>query len=168
MPRIFLLGLLLSVLGASAASAQTMDKNQFQLYLHDLDRDTTRWIGVVSEVDVSSLKDLPYRKGRLMEQVLGTLRGDLSEIQKEIVDLKSDPTLTAQVELLMELEEAKSSMDDLTSDLDIQAPADMDKFSRWLNDATRSFGEINDASLKLYGHIHSLTQQIDARKECWK
>ncbi len=103
-----------------------------------------------------------------MDEVLGTLRDNLSEIQKDIGNLKNDATLTSQVELLMDMEEAKGSMDDLAGDLDIVDPVDLDKFTRWLNDADRSFGEMNEASVKLYKHVHSVAQQIDNRKECWK
>ena len=72
-------------------------------------------------------------------------------------------TFTSQLDLLMDLEEAKSSMDDLSNVLDIEDPTDLAKFSEWLNDVTRTFGEMNDASLQLYQHMRGIFQGIDGR-----
>jgi hypothetical protein len=170
MRRTRLLGLFLSVLGASSTSAQTypMDKNQFQLFLHDVSRDSVRWMEVVSEIVVASLKDLPYRKGQLVDTVKRTLSKNLASIQEDIGNLQKSVTLTSQLDLLWDLEEAKGSMDDLASDLDIEDPTDMDKFTRWLNDAARVFGEINDSSVKLYKHLRATSDRIDSRGDCLK
>ena len=40
-----------------SAQSHLMNKAEFELFLHDLDRDTVQWINVASEVDISSLKD---------------------------------------------------------------------------------------------------------------
>lgn len=72
MRNIFLVVLMAFVMDVPSASAQAspqtsvkahlMNKAEFALFLHDLERDTARWMNVASEVDVSSLKDLPYQR----------------------------------------------------------------------------------------------------------
>jgi hypothetical protein len=114
-----------------------------------------------SEVDVSSLKDLPYRKGQLMEKAKNRLHKNLSAIQDDVGSLRKAVTLTSQLDLLLDLEETASSMDDLGNDLDFENSADLDKVSSWLSDAGKASGEILDAVVKLYGHLRELSRHID-------
>ena len=106
-----------------------MNNTEFELFLHDLDRDTARWINVASEVDVSSLKDLPYRKGELLEKTKQSINKTLSALQMDIIDLRKAVTLTNELILLTNLADSASSMADLASKLDIKNAADSDKYS---------------------------------------
>jgi hypothetical protein len=84
-----------------SAQSHLMNKAEFELFLHDLDRDTVvQWINVASEVDISSLKDLPYRKGELIEKTKQSLNKTLSALQTDVSDLRKTVTLTNEFILL--------------------------------------------------------------------
>jgi hypothetical protein len=150
------------------AQARFMNNTEFDLFLHDLDRDSARWMNVASEVDVSSLKDFPYQKGHLTDSTKQNLRRSLMAMRQDIASLTTRVTLVGQIDLLMDLEEAKSLMADFVGNLDIENQADMDKFSKWLKEATTAFGEINSASLRFYGHMRELSLIIDHRIDVGK
>jgi hypothetical protein len=169
MRKVLLLGLLVSMLiNPSATQSEQMKSAEFQIFLHDLDRDLVRWRSVVSEVDVSSLKSLPYNKGRLMETGKSTLRKYLSAIQKDVSGLRTQVTLAQQIDLLVDLEEAQGEMAALATYLDIENPADMDEYSTWLSDVSKAFGEILNASVKFYGHLRQLSLSIDRQIDVGK
>jgi hypothetical protein len=163
MRKALLLGPMVLMMGVSSASAQShpMNKAEFNLFLHDLERDSARWMDTVSEVDASSLKDLPYRKGELMDKVKVTLHTSLLAVRDDIVTLRKNITLTSEVDLLADLEGVATSMSDLGYDLDYENAADSDKYLRWSSDVEKALEEINDANLKLYGDLRRLSLRID-------
>ena len=176
MRKVLLIGLMAFAVEAPSASAQAsaqahlMNKTEFELFLHDLERDTSRWMNVVSEVDVASLKDLSYEKGQLMDEVKGTLRANLLAIRHDVTSLKNHVTLVGQIDLLMGIEEAEGSMEELVTDLNIvvENPVDAVKYSKWVNDATTAFKEINATSLKFYEHLRELSLRIDFQTDVSK
>ena len=170
MRKVLLIGLMVFAIEVPSASAQAhlMNKAEFELFLHDLDRDTARWMNVVSEVDVASLKDLPYQKGHLIDKAKGTLRTDLLAIRDDVTSLKNHVTLISQIDLLMDLEQAEDAMDGLACDLDIKNPEDMPKFTKWLNDVDNAYGEIINMAVTFYGHLRELSRRIDLQTDVSK
>jgi hypothetical protein len=168
MTRTVLLALACLLCGSSIGSAENhaMKKAEFQLFLHDLERDTNRWIEVVAEIDPAILKKLPYEKGHLMEMSKKNLNDSLASVLQDVSDLRTGTTLSVQVELLMDLEETKAGMDDLEGNIDVEEDADMDKFTKWKADAMRSFKEVQDTSLKFYEHLLATTARLDNKPAC--
>lgn len=163
MRQVVLLGLLVLMTNVPSASAQAhlMNKTEFYLFLHDLERDSDRWMDTVSEVDVSSLKDLPYRKGELMDKAKVSIRESLLTVRNDVRTLRKNVTLTAQIDLLMDLEGLETSMSDVGYNLDYENAGDSDKYLRWTSDVEKAIQEITDSNLKLYGHLRELSLRID-------
>ena len=172
MRKTVLLGLMLLLTGSSLGSAQrlttVMTNTELELFLHDLDRDSARWKGVVDEVDVDSLKDLPFRKCQLMEKARTSLGKNLAQLSSNIASVREFPSLAHQLELVMALVETEEGMDELSSNLDIESSADMEKFSAWSNDTVKAYGEISAATTAFYGQVHVLSVRIDGQIDVTK
>lgn len=103
-----------------------------------------------------------------MEKMKQSLIKTLLAIQPDVNDLRKSVTLTGQLVLLTDLEDAASSMSDLAANLDIESPADLNKYSRWSNDAVKAYGEILKTYEQFYGHMLEVAQVIDRQIDVGK
>jgi hypothetical protein len=163
MRKILLSVLMALVMHATSASAQNIssgtpnEQAELELFRND-DRDTARC--VASQMDVSSLKNLSYRKGQLMEKNKAVSQQNAFSASDGRYRFKKSSD-SHQRTYLTNLADTASSMANLVSRLDIENPADFN--SGWLKDAIKALAEILKSTGNFMGtwKLPKLDRQIN-------
>lgn len=164
MREILVFALLLLPIGnlrAAKESQPETQKDNLALFLHDLKRDSARWQSLANEVDSTTLKDLPYMKGHVMDVAKGQCLKDISKLQEDIGEISQNAGIAVQVQLLSDLEDLQGSTIELGSDLDVENPSDVDKLSAWENDNLTMLSEVEKTTSEFYAHLLTICLSVD-------
>jgi len=140
-----------------------VEKPEFHTFVQTLAQDVKRWKGSVSEIDISSLSDLSYDKGKVMDDSKNVCLKQLKTLEDDVQLLSKKISLTNLVVVLVDLENTQVSLSELDATLDDENEKDVDAYMKWKLHLGQAFAEAMADTKHVYGALIQISKALDSR-----